>query len=280
MLRFLQKTYEAWIDYPQREGALIAGTYVVEHVLGEGSYGITYLCRDVRSGIRVAVKMARPSKGALGERLLAREAEVLGSLRYPGIPHFIEMIRSGKKRYLVSEYVEGLTMEQLIFEQGKVFDESDVLEWTLRLLELVRHVHEKGYAHLDIRIPNVIVRGERLALIDFGLARRMGEEIGPELCRFWQEGLRITADAEKDLYDIGHFMLFMLYSSYDGPCERSGWSGRHNAGKRESGWQDELTLTPGVRRILRKLLQIDPPYGEVRQLTADLRNVLAGNQLE
>ncbi|NOU75507.1 hypothetical protein GC098_29730 [Paenibacillus sp. LMG 31458] len=102
------------------------------------------------------------------------------------------------------------------------------------LLDIVPFIHEKGIVHLDIRIPNVLLYGERMTLIDFGLAARLGEpsllEIGPgeELIR------RRTVAITSDLYAIGHFLLFMLYSTFES-----------NDGQEDStiGWEEELSVT-------------------------------------
>ena len=73
--------------------------------------------------------------------------------------------------------MNGDTLEDLIFEQDMKYGEDECIEITLQLLKLVRYIHDQGYVHLDLRIPNVLFKDGRIQLIDFGLARRIGEPL-------------------------------------------------------------------------------------------------------
>jgi serine/threonine protein kinase len=262
---YFRSMYEAWIDFPEKEGKMIVGQYRIHRFLGKGSYGLTYLCRHVQSGEEIVVKQAKPSKGKLGRDLLSREIDILGQLEHPSIPRCLASFEYRKQMYMVIEYVQGQTVEDLIFERGAVFSESEALNTVRRLMEIVRFVHEKGYVHLDIRIPNVMLEGEQLHLIDFGLASRLGEPVRAEFGSGEEAMKRRTADVSTDLYAIGHFLLFMLYSAYD-----PGNSGQED----NSGWEEELRVSMKTKRMIRKLLQIDPPYTDAEAVIGELDDTL------
>jgi serine/threonine protein kinase len=262
---YLRSIYEAWMDYPEREGKMIGGQYRIHRFLGKGSYGLTYLCRHVQSGEEIVVKQAKPSKGKLGRELLSREIDILGQLNHPSIPRCLASFEYRKRLYMVVEYVQGETAEDLIFERGSVFSESEALYTVRRLMDIVRFVHEKGYVHLDIRIPNVMFEGEQIHLIDFGLASRLGEPVRAEFGSGEEVMLRRTADVSTDLYAIGDFLLFMLYSAYD----------PGNSGQEEiSGWEEELRVSMPTKLMIRKLLQIDPPYANAEAVIRELDEAL------
>jgi serine/threonine-protein kinase len=262
---YLKRVYEAWIDYPEREGKLLAGKYRIGRFLGMGSYGLTYLCHDIESGEEIVVKQARPSKGRLGRELLCREIEIMGQLEHPSIPRCLALFEYKKRLYMATEYVKGQTVEDLIFERGAVFSEREALCIVRKLVEIVSFVHDKGYVHLDIRIPNVILQGERVHLIDFGLASRLGEPARVEPGAGEEARLRRTADMSSDLYAIGHFLLFMLYSAFD--------PGDPDV-KSTAGWEEELNVSTVTKRMIRKLLQIDPPYADAQAFLRELDDSL------
>ncbi|MFM9282433.1 serine/threonine protein kinase [Paenibacillus jiagnxiensis] len=266
MLAYLRRVHEAWMDYPHQPGEVIGGSYKVVRLLGIGSYGLTYLCTDRETGMNVAVKQTKPSKRARAAKLLQREADILQQMGHRCIPRYIEWIELARNKvYMVFEYIEGSTLEDLIFGQEQRFTETGCVLYTLELLERVRYVHEQGFVHMDIRIPNVIQRAGELHLIDFGLALAIGEdpqEVFPGSMIQTRDPQRREAAMYSDLYDIGHFMLFMLYSSYD-PVP----------GQEPAGWQEELDLHPEIRLFLERLLQLGPRYEDSAAALQDLERL-------
>lgn len=259
-LHYLGRIMERWRDYPLRPGSLLAGAYRIRALRGEGSYGLTYACEETKTGRIVVVKLARPSKGALGRELLAREIGLLSGLRHPDIPRCLGSFEHRGRLAMVSEYAAGRTVEELIFDRGRAFEQREALQLIRRLMEPVGYIHAQGIVHLDIRIPNVILQGDDVRLIDFGLAARIGEppRLEPEADE--EMRLRRTTHPRSDLYAIGHLLLYMLYSAFQ-PGEGE---------EAERGWEEELPLTNAVRRMLRRLLQLDAPYDDAPSFVAAL----------
>ncbi|MFB8377065.1 serine/threonine protein kinase [Paenibacillus taichungensis] len=265
--RSWQRMLGLWTDRPRRIGTKIAGRYTIYDLLGMGSYGLTYLCTDEQTGKDVALKESKPSKGRLAVRLLDREADVVNRMNHPAIPKLLDVFTYRARSYIVTEYILGETLEQCIFDQGRKYTEQECLELVRQLLAPIMHVHEQGYIHGDVRIPNVILRDGQVHLIDFGLARRMGEPLLPELKRRMRElpdPEDELAAPDQDLQDLGHFLLFMLYSAYE-----------PEKGCKPASWQEELKLTKEVRDMLERLLGLRPGYeGEALKLQADIDRVL------
>ena len=67
-------------------------------------------------------------------------------------------------------------------EQGRLYSLHESLSILMELLQPLEHLHQAGYVHRDVRIPNVVNDGQRLYLIDFGLSCRIGEQL-PEALR-------------------------------------------------------------------------------------------------
>lgn len=277
LIRFIRSFGAAWRDYPAEPNTLLGGRYLLKEVIGEGSYGITYLGIDQTDENPVAVKQARPSKGPLARQLLEKEARILQSLNHPRIPACKDGMTIGRQTYLVMSNLKGATLEDLIFEQGRRYGEADCARITLQLLELVRYLHQSGVVHLDLRIPNILLHEGDLSVIDFGLARAIGEPPFriPSIRPYRRatdtdlEVSRLTslAEPQSDLLDVGHFMLFLLYSTFETP--------RPALGAKEQSWQEELSLSAQLTEIIERLLQLREPYADASEAMEALRALLS-----
>lgn len=265
MLESIKEFIRAWRDYPVQSGQLIGERYEVAELLGMGSYGLSYRCIDRLDGKEVALKQAKPSRRQLAGLLLRRERDALLAMEHPSIPRCKDFFTYRKRDWMAADYVRGRTLEDLIFEEGRVFDEADCLRWALELLDLIGYVHARGYVHLDIRIPNVMMDEQGIHLIDFGLARRIGEDEVKAPDGSFIEG-RMPARIYSDLEDAGHLLLYMLYSGYAPPDEGVSAIGKNtsleSAESDERSWEDELELSAPTQGLLRRLLRLDPSFAD------------------
>lgn len=111
-----------------------------------------------------------------------------------------------------------------------------------------------------MRIPNIVFRNGIVYVLDFGLARFLHEQDEPFLTV--HQRLRRKIDVKSDIYALGHFLLFLLYSAYE-PMEEE-----------EKSWEDELLLSEEARCVLRRMLQLDEPYASVGRLARDVAYVM------
>lgn len=259
-----------WIDRPLKPGTVING-YRLTEVLGSGSYGIAYLARQLDTGQNVVVKQVKPSLRGTpkGEAMQHYEARILQTLQHPAFPRFLDLFTWQRQHFLVMSHMRGETLETLLFERGTGFAEDDAVALVRRIAVLVAHLHEQRIIHRDVRIPNVLLDGDQLQLIDFGLARFIGD--APTYAAATLDGypaekqLKRAVHPQSDLYALGHFLLFLLYSTYEVHPDQE-----------EKSWEEELALSPALRAILRRLLQHDPPYQSIEELIAALTLYLQG----
>src|ERR671929_132503 len=120
-----------------------------------------------------------PSAGPAPERG-AREALAAARLDHPGIVAVFDAAEEGENRYLVSELVEGRTLDRL--EADGALSDRDVLRIGLTLAEALAHARDRGVIHRDVKPQNVIVPHDRdddraaAKLTDFGVAHLAGDE--------------------------------------------------------------------------------------------------------
>jgi len=255
-------------DRPHAPGRLI-DSYRIDKVLGMGSYGIAYLATDLTDRQQVVLKQVKPSlrRSPKGEAMQAYEQKVLATLSHPQIPRWLKSFPYRGDSFLVMTFIEGPTLEEALFDQRITMDERSAACLMQKIAEIVAHLHEHQLIHRDVRIPNVIWHDDQPYLIDFGLARFIGDSptySAEALSAYSSEKqLKREVAPSSDLFALGHFFLFLLYSGYTSKEEKS-----------ERSWEEELSLSPAIRQMIRRLLQLDAPYPSVCAFLDDLKRYL------
>ena len=157
------------------------------------------------------------------------------------------------------EYIKGKNFEQLIFQDGRKYTETEAFVIAAELLELIHYLHDHQLIHRDIRIPNVIANDSKIVLIDLGLTRKCDQEIDKKPKR----NLRKEINPKADFYGLGHFLLFLLYSNYSFPIDQ-----------KESSWEEELKISYQAKHIISRLLQIESCYESCAQVKSDFKKLL------
>ena len=174
ILRSIRKIYQFFVDIPIKKGTVLNERYEVLNVIGTGSYGIVYLCKDLKSQENRVVKQLRPSKRRNKKevKLFESEISVLRSLNHKNMPTFYEAFSTNGYFFYVMSLIEGENLEDLIFYGKKTFNEKESLLILDQLLELVDYLHTKNIYHQDLRIPNILLKNNEPFLIDFGLSKQ------------------------------------------------------------------------------------------------------------
>ena len=205
--------------------AVIANRYELISPLGRGAFGHTFLARDRNSnGRNLAIKVLDPRSMAdwKDAERFEREAAVLQSLRHQGIPEVIELVRDqwqgAAAAFLVMEYVEGVSLSQMIDEHRQL-DAADVVNICIELLSILEYLHSRvpPVLHRDIKPSNIIVRPNGLpALVDFGSVRRVfmePDEFGSTVAGTYgympYEQYMGQATPASDLYALGATLLHL-----------------------------------------------------------------------
>lgn len=241
-------------DRPLKAELLIHGRYKIKEVLGMGSYGITYIAFDIKKGESIVLKQLRKTKAKTDRGLLSfqRETQMLKVLKqHEHVPKLLDEFQNEQGFFIAMEWVKGDTFEDLIFRDQKTYSEKETIHILLELLNIVENFHQKGIIHRDLRIPNIILRDGKLHIIDFGLACFVTDEEIQDLYEHPEKQRMRAVSFKSDLFALGHFVLFLLYSSYESQT------------KKERSWEEELVISPSLKTILRKMLQLDEPFQSV-----------------
>ncbi|CAN7357834.1 serine/threonine protein kinase [Rossellomorea sp. LjRoot5] len=234
--------------------------YQIIRLVGKGSYGTTY-CVLLPNGDEAILKRIRPYKKLFSNHVqyVRNERDALETLTHPHFPAFIMAGDYKGISYLVMKKMSGRTFEELIFQEGKKYSEEESLRVGLQVITLVNFIHQNGYVHRDLRIPNILFDDGAIHIIDFGLACEIGTD--STILEAHKDYMR-DKSKKSDYYAIGHFLLFLFYSSYE------------PGSNRDKGWEEELPIHHDTKAILRKLLQIDEEYHDASELIGDLIKVI------
>lgn len=177
-----------------QKGTKLNGRYIIEDVLGEGGFGITYAGRDELLGVKVAVKEYYPQGIVVrnnsvddvvtvtyakqkdvfnkGKTKFLEEARVIAKFNdQEGIVNVTDFFEANNTAYIVMEYLDGITLKEYIAENG-VLSPEDILELMAPVLESLDEVHKQGLIHRDISPDNImLLKNGKVKLMDFGAAR-------------------------------------------------------------------------------------------------------------
>ncbi len=166
--------------------------YLLERVLGQGGFGITYLARDTNLDQRVAIKEYLPIDVATrrndatvrarteehderyhwGLDRFIREARTLARFDHPNIVRVLSVFEFNNTAYMVMRFEEGSNLATILEQRGTL-PESELLRILLPILDGLELVHDAGFIHRDIKPDNIHVRADGSpVLLDFGSARQ------------------------------------------------------------------------------------------------------------
>jgi Tol biopolymer transport system component len=156
------------------------GIYEIVSRIGAGGMGEVYSARDPRLGRIVAIKVL-PDELALDAHHLARferEARLLAAVDHPNIAVIHGIESDAGRRFLVLELIPGETLAERISAGPLPLKEA--LGLAVQMANALSAAHEKGVVHRDFKPANVRITPDgRVKVLDFGLARDVGEELAP-----------------------------------------------------------------------------------------------------
>lgn len=256
----------------------VIGPYRVLRLLGEGGMGAVYEGVHQTIERRVAIKLLHPEYAhnrETTERFL-NEARAVNRIGHPGIVQVTDhgLLPDGSA-YIVMELLSGETLAHRIASVHGKMPVGEVLSLGVQIASALAAAHEKGIVHRDVKPQNIMMvsdpqmpTGERIKLLDFGLAKVSREGAGgllktssnavlgtplymsPEQCAGAGK-----VDARTDVYSLGCVMYEMLSGSPVFRAEGAGQVlGMHMFKEPEPLRHRVSGLPPQVARLVHKLL--------------------------
>ncbi|MFB4316941.1 serine/threonine-protein kinase [Actinomadura sp. 21ATH] len=147
------------------------GHYRIQKTLGEGGMGVVYLGADPE-GRNVAIKVLRPAVAgdATARRRLAREVDSMRRVHSPHVAEILDADVTADRPYIVTQYVPGRTLEELVEEDGPVYGQA-LQRLAVGLAAALSAIHGAGIIHRDLKPGNVMLVDTEPVVIDFGIAQ-------------------------------------------------------------------------------------------------------------
>jgi serine/threonine protein kinase len=201
------------------------GKYKVLERLGSGGMGQVYLCEHKLMRRRVAVKILPTAKASEEDVLqrFYREARAAAAVDHPNIVHAYDIDQEGKYHFLVMEYVDGSSLQEIVKKSGPM-DVGRAAHYIRQAAMGLDHAHAAGLVHRDIKPGNILVdRGGTVKLLDMGLARFFNDD-DDVLTKKYDQNVLGTADylapeqaldshdvdIRADIYSLGATFYFLL----------------------------------------------------------------------
>ncbi|MBV9924197.1 MAG: DUF4407 domain-containing protein [Acidobacteria bacterium] len=255
-------------------GSVFAGKYRLDEWAGVGGMGAVYRSTRVDSHARVAVKIFKPDILAMHPDyavLFEREVTAARRMRHPNI---VEVIDNGMTddgiSFMVMEWLTGETLGHVL-ERGQLSLDR-VTNIFRQICDAVSYAHGSGIIHLDIKPGNIFLvgsgpEGDRIKVIDFGMARVLSSDTGTTVTRFLgtyqycsPEHFGGKVNSRSDVYSLGATLYHMLAGTI--PFGASYINAKANPNLELPPVPSLLKMRPGlpeeVDEVLRKALSRSP----------------------
>ena len=259
--------------------------YKILEKLGSGGMGVVYKAEDIKLKRIVALKFLPHHLSISSEdntRLL-NEAQITAKLNHPHICTIYDIEEAGEEKFIVMEFVDGVTLRTKIKESTLNIDES--VSYAIQIGEALEEAHGHGVIHRDIKPDNIMINSKnQIKVMDFGIAK-LKENLGitktmstsGTVSYMAPEQLsNSTIDARVDIFSLGILFYEMLSS-------RLPFRGDHQAAMMYSIMNEEpepinkyLSEVPSeMLHVLNRALEKNPEdrYQNVHDMVIDLRRL-------
>jgi cytochrome c-type biogenesis protein CcmH/NrfG len=218
----------------------LSNHYVVERELGRGGMATVWLATDLHAQRPVALKVLQPAlAGAIGADRFTREVKLTETLHHPSIVPVLEtgIIPSEDGDpplpWYTMPFVEGESLRTRLDREGAL-PLDDALRITADVAGALQTAHAQGIVHRDIKPENVLLQGDRVYVVDFGIAKALVETGGERLT---STGIAIgtpaymspeqasaeAVDARSDQYSLATMLYEMLVGEppFTGPTAQA-----------------------------------------------------------
>ncbi len=152
------------------------GKYEIIEEIGRGAMGIVYKALDPDINREVAIKTIRfdmLSDGSEKEEMMRRfirEAQAVGKLEHSNIITIYNVGREGDSTYIVMQYIEGKSLQEIL-SSGKKYSSVEIVKLITCLCSALGYAHKRGVVHRDIKPANILIDNDgNPFLVDFGVA--------------------------------------------------------------------------------------------------------------
>jgi eukaryotic-like serine/threonine-protein kinase len=211
----------------------VLGPYKLLDQIGQGGMGTVFIAEHNALKKRVALKVLsrEHAENQSAVDRFQREARAASALAHPNIVRVHHVGHTAGVHYLVMEYVDGATLENILDRKGP-FTAEQAVKIAVQTAAGLNHAHEKGFVHRDIKPENLMLtRAGTVKILDMGLTKSVNKAednltgafkadliLGTIDYLSPEQALQSDVDARADVYSLGAtlFTLICGHSPYEG----------------------------------------------------------------
>ena len=201
-------------------GQVFDRRYQIIRTIGIGGMAVVFEAIDLQTGNHVAIKMLKDTIENDRQAILRfiNESRAISMLHHQNIVKIIDVSVDGPHKFIVMEYIEGITLREYM-NHKKVVDWREAVEFAEGILQALAHAHSKSIVHRDIKPQNImLVEGGYVKVTDFGIAKipkaetltMVDKAIGTVYYISPEQALGKKIDNRSDLYSLGVLMYEMV----------------------------------------------------------------------
>lgn len=271
-------------------GTMLENRYLIQSMVGRGGMAGVYCARDMHfpNTVKlVAVKemMITTEDSFLRDSILSnfeREANILGGLSHPSIPHIADYFTEGNRSYLILEYIHGRDLEKTMEETQGFLPEKMVIQWAIEICDVLNYLHNfkpNPIIFRDMKPSNIMIdENNHVFLVDFGIAKVF--QVGTKGTMIGTEGFsppeqyRGEATPQADIYSLGATLHYVM-TKID-PREEAPFTFHERKIRTINSEISEV-----FESIIEHAIQYKPEdrYKNIQEMKSDLDRILAGEHI-
>lgn len=270
-------------------GPILPTRFKMVKTLGKGGMGEIFLAEDIKSGIKVAIKCsgAEAIRDGGSKSRFRREAQAAFRLNHPNICAIYEITKENEREFIIMQYVDGVTLEQLLKMKSLSCDK--IIGIALQITEGMIAAQDQNIVHLDIKPSNIMIdKSDQVKILDFGLAEFRPRKTADRKTRRPESDLSEKdvvmgtvsymspeqtegrdPDGRSDIFSFG-VVLFEMIESKNPFSAQENIVTLHNIMHRKI--QFNRDVPPALREIVKKATRKDRNrrYGDFSEIKKDL----------
>lgn len=205
--------------YERYVGQVLDNRYRIERIIGMGGMAVVFRAEDLLMRCIVAVKILKDdiARDEVSVKRFINESKAVSMLSHPNIVTIYDVSVRSDAKYIVMEYIEGITLKNYMTKKGKL-EFREIIMYTEQVLRALEHAHQKGIVHRDIKPQNImLLKNGIIKVMDFGIAKLPNAEtvtvkdsaIGTVYYISPEQASGKPIDARSDIYSLGVMMYEM-----------------------------------------------------------------------
>lgn len=153
----------------------VVENYLLQEIVGSGQYGKVFKSTHQKTGEIFAVKVIKQEKFKNVPKLIEftnNEVATLKKLNNPNVISFVEMLQSQNNVYLVYEFCNGGTLEDII-KKKKILNEKEALVIFQQIMNAFRSLFKEHILHRDLKPSNILLHDGLIKVADFGFCKTL-----------------------------------------------------------------------------------------------------------